>query len=622
MNKFFIQISLSERRIKRRSGFESPSVQRYNRHLVVRTIVNDGPRTFFCAGHFYDGCLEQDLLLWLKQFDERNPGGWLKKRDGDFFVILYDQDKNTVTIFSDQNGQLRLYYSLENRDVLISNSLVQMAASLNRARLSNLGVFFLLKLKFSVDPYTLLENVQSSMPGTYTEIGTSGCRTEHYYDPVALDSQYFEDMSECVDGLDSAFRSTFQKRYDQSKDCLVLLSGGIDSVAMLRYLTAVGPGRVRAFTLGLATDREGAEIRAAQTAAAHFGIQHDVYLLNPEDVTSYVADCFTDADGPHYGNAMWLCIKSAAKDILGNSYVFSGQDTRLHTPTFDFPKQLGILFSRENIPPAAKNLAKALLNLTQVWPLRGKNTLAYWRQVAKPRSSLQEYYLEALLGYSGSRQSPLYETLVAEVPHLSLNVSLQEMFKKFITFEYRSQFTDDMNSMVSTLEDADTKVHLPFYDHEVVEMCNRIPYHLGARQIFTLKSWSWVPFTQKAVMRQLLLQHVPPEVVFRRKATLPSIQDAFNGRLRSLAVAILDRWGSDLRDALDEDNRAIVLASDEEFRASARYTFVVHHDLLWRIYCVAYMAVLNQICQNNSKIVDEIRDMADEKSLSPSVVGQ
>jgi hypothetical protein len=92
---------------------------------------------------------------------------------------------------------------------------------------------------------------------------------------------------------------------------------------------------------------------------------------------------------------------------------------------------------------------------------------------------------------------------------------------------------------------------------------------------------------------------------------MPSIHEAFNDNLRLLVVAIFDRWGKDLLGKLDEIDRSLVVRTERNFRSISNYLFPEHHDLLWRVYSIAYLTVLNQICMKNMYVIDEIRAMAD-----------
>lgn len=608
MSKFFVEISLAERRCVATLGFESASIRSVDVSGAMRQVLETDRFSIWCYGRFYDHSTLADIQRWLVQFDAAAIGSWLTQRDGDFWVVIYDRERNEVNVLSDRNGQLRLYYALDNHRVYVANSIMQLATRLPSPRLSNWGVFSFLNLRYLLDPGTTLEGVSSSLPGTYAVLNSAGQRLERYYAPVNVDAEYFRTMADCVSGLDQAFESTFRKRLEPSQPGLVMLSGGIDSVAMLRYLSKVAPGRIRTFTLGLSTERDGDEMKAARMAADHFRVPHEVYWLKTDEVADHVADAFVDVDGPFYNYALWLMVRDALPQVFDGQQLFTGQDTRLHTPTFDFPKQLGIWGSQ--LPLRWQEVLRASLNATRVWPFRGKRTFAYWRQAGAPHESVQAYLLESLIGFRGDKDSQWAEALRHEVPQLTAQPSLQELFKQFITFDYRTQFTDDMYSFISVIETERTKVHFPFYDHDVVATCNRIPYHLGAKQVFTLHSWSWVPFTQKAVLRRLLLRDVPIGLVYRRKSTLPSIHQAFNGRLRGLITLILTRWQGDLREVLDDDNRRTVDSLVEQFSSTQAFDLYAHHDLLWFTYGIAYLTVLNQVCRGNQGIIDEIRELA------------
>lgn len=609
MQQLYLQLSLSNRAKTVVEGLSSPPITGAEGHLFVRAAFPIKAGTVYLFGQIYSPGTERGLRQWIDVFNPQDPGRWVAQCDGDFTAVVHDAADGRAWVLADRNGQQRVYLGVEEGILRVSNSLLDLASQMRQPRLSQEGVFHLLALKYSLDPVTLVEGVQATAPGTFFEVHTDRICQERYYSPVVSDCEYFPTMNACVTGLDDAFRSEFAKRYDPTRRCVVLLSGGIDSVAMLRYLTEVAPGKVEAFTFGLKGDEGGDEVRAAQMAARHFGVEHHLHFLDPVGVARQVPASFREADGPHYGAAMWFSMRSAVFGVSGPSDLYTGQDTRLHTPSFDAPKALGVRLSA-----AGNSLLntgwRAALAATRLWPFRGKRTLAYWRQASYPQASVQDYILKSILNVPASCAGPYAEPLLRILPHISPTADVQEIFKAVIQFEYRTQFTDDMNAFCAAMRGPEVGIHFPFYDHDFVAACNRIPYGIGARHVFTTRSWSWIPFTQKAVLRKLLLMSIPEDLVYRRKATLPSIHHAFNMGVQGLVAAIYARWGGALLEALDEDNARWAQGIMKQALDCRFYRCPEEHDLAWDSYSVAYLTVLQQVISGNGNAMEELDGIA------------
>jgi len=71
--------------------------------------------------------------------------------------------------------------------------------------------------------------------------------------------------------------------------------------------------------------------------------------------------------------------------------------------------------------------------------------------------------------------------------------------QEYVSFEYRAQYTDDMNCIASHADGSGDRSSLPFYDWQAVEASNRVPYHLGMRGTFTFKTWNKMPYVRKRI---------------------------------------------------------------------------------------------------------------------------
>ena len=214
-------------------------------------------------------------------------------------------------------------------------------------------------------------------------------------------------------------------------------------------------------------------------------------------------------------------------------------------------------------------------------------------------------------GASGSCGQSHHEAVIARIPAFTSGESMQHYYKELIAFEYKTQFTDDMNALSSAVSGGGLQLHFPFYDHEAVEACNRVPFRIGARQVFSLNSWSQIPFTQKAVLRALLDGAVPRDLLYRRKSTLPTIHIAFNGYLQRIVGAVLDEWLDAVIEVVSEEVRKMMLATVKRFRATTKFTFPQHHDLLWSAYVISWCAVMHQLTERSHEAVrDDLRFLA------------
>jgi hypothetical protein len=478
------------------------------------------------------------------------------------------------------------------------------------AQISSYAAYQLLTLGYIIDPESLLQNVRVTMPGQIIKIDSTGRHSSHqYFSPVQLDCNYFATEIECVTALDTAYRDIFQKRYTADRLPCVMLSGGIDSLTLMKYAKELYEGDLLSLTYsfkGLYPN----ELEPARIAARHFGSKHHEVVIEPEDAAAlFVQNLQTNAvDGVYLTS---FAIRSHLANCGGSFDLFTGQDSRLHTPPFDNPRELGIYLNRA---PESKHLvrlmASQLARLLSHWPIEGplKRYLHYWAKNLTPRSDLRSYVLETLTPFnianlSGSSRE-FYRSTAAEMPDFGRDDSLQQIFKKYVALEYRTQYTDDMNCLVSTLKSPVSDVHCPFYDWQAIEASNRIPYHLGMRGDFTFKTWNKMPYVRKRIARLLVQDVVPDTLLYRAKKTCPHLDLIFNSSMAPAVKRILQAWLPSLLANVDSEVRDVIQSQVQAFSSKSR--FVIYDDLLLRkIQSICYLATLQQVCQNPAIHLDE-----------------
>jgi hypothetical protein len=400
----------------------------------------------------------------------------------------------------------------------------------------------------------------------------------------------------------------FEKLLSPVRTPCVLLSGGIDSVTMLRYLSKLAPRRVFTLTFSF-KDMYPNELEPSLIAARHFRSEHHELILEPREMGKMYIRMLLASDSPNYACIMNVAERAYLEALGGDYDIFSGEDTRLHTPTFDYPRELGILVNRNiaGASPVFRRAAAATARILELWPVYPKGYLRHWAKNLHPKGDLKTHIVQSLLSLSvpeGCSLGKNFQSFVTEVPDFSPSDSFQVIFKKLVAFEYRWQYTDDMHSGKRSATGSRTELQFPFYDWQCVEVCNRIPYHLGMRPMLTLRSWSRIPLVRKRILRKLLEGSVPTNILYRAKATCPCSHLLFNAALLPIVRLIVALWVPDLLQSVDQDVREIITAYVHAFSSKSEFTRS-DEPLLWSILAITHLAILNQVCLNPSFPLEE-----------------
>lgn len=625
MRRFRLKIDLANGTPLEETGFEAALRGEGSSRFVLRSKFVRENYHFYAAGRSYSLSSPDELDAWLRRFSPQSIGPWAREIDGDLVVIVFDSLQRQVHLISDRNGTIRTYYGYEDGCVIVSNSLVEMIRMAKSPQLSSFGAYQSLTMLYALDPYSPLDGVHTTMPGQIVSLSSSGISAEFYYLPVKLDNEYLKSERECVAALDAAYQRVFLKRLTPDRTPCVLLSGGIDSLTMLKYAKEGVPGPVVTLTFSF-KDLHPNELEPARVAARYFGSEHREMVIEPERALDLYVRALAAGES---SNPAWL-VALAEKDYLERTgramAVFTGEDTRLHTPSFDAAREIGVLLNRNPARASRRRaLAAVLGRLLRRYPFKGSvnNYLCGWADHLTPRPDFDSYLIEALTAFhlpAGAETAigGNFSRLLAEVPQIKDEDDLQAIYKKYVAFEYRTQYTDDMHCGAVSWAGPLTELHFPFYDWEAVEAANLVPYHLARGGIFTLQSGSKMPFVRKRMARAVIEHGVPRKLLFKAKKTCPALHLLFNSSLRNFADLLLGKWAPPLAESVDPEVRAIIEATVAAFSERRRFYLNQDEYLLSSILVICYLATLNQLCSNPSlRIEAELCAMRDQAMARP-----
>ncbi|MBV9157463.1 MAG: hypothetical protein JO097_14455 [Acidobacteriaceae bacterium] len=606
MRKLELRIDLATGTVQHERGFDGGIVAEAPNRLVVYSKIGKGDYEFYIGGKFYSFPEETHLHDWLERFDPSKISSWPSGADGDFMLLAFHNVSRTAYLVSDRNGPVRTYYALEGQSLSISTSRMQLIKLMKSPRISSFAAYTMMTLGYVVDPHSLIEPGYTTVAGEVITFEKAGFSRTVYYSPVQFECEYLNTEQECVSALDAAYKSVFQKRISGERVPCVLLSGGIDSLTLLKYVKTVREGRVVTLTFSVKGLYPN-ELEPARIAARHFGTEHHELIVDPEDALRLYVRSLTEADTAHASSLFGFAEREYLEPDGSKFDVFTGEDTRLHTPTFDFPLEIGIGLNQNPDSKAwSRGFASLTSRLLRAYPRPGslKNYLSFCADTLKPRPDLRTFVIEGLTPFrvpaNGREKSQYFDRLLDELPDFESSDGLQEVFKKYISFEYRAQYSDDMNCSVSSTPGVATELHHPFYDWQAVTASNRIPYSLAMKPIPTFRSWTKLPWVYKRIARALVQDVVPKDILFRAKKTCPSQHLIFNTQLGSVVKSMLDKWGGPLVDSLEGEVRDTVQGFIEKYKS--KVVFVRNQDeaLLSSALAIAYIAVLNQVCADRS----------------------
>ncbi len=285
----------------------------------------------------------------------------VKRFNGMFALALWDSRRCRLLIARDHLGIKPLYYWAGQDKLIFGSELKALVVHPDVPRQINLtAVDLFLSLEYIPAPLTIYRNIFKLQAGHILVLEDGHLQLSQFWDvprqPVGGDED------ECAETLAGLIKEAVQMRMISDVPLGAFLSGGIDSSAVVGYMSQASSKPVQTFSIGFADDTYN-ELPYAAAVAKHFQTDHHFEVLNP-DIASLAEQLVQHHDEPFADTSIfptYLVSKLARQHVKvalsgdGGDELFAGYDTYLaERMNFYYGKLPGAL--RRNILPAFANL--------------------------------------------------------------------------------------------------------------------------------------------------------------------------------------------------------------------------------------------------------------------------
>ena len=262
-------------------------------------------RSLEARGHRFRTQTDSEVALHLY---EELGSGCLEHLRGQFAFAIWDEERGVLFAARDRFGLKPLFYS-EDRDrlLLASEAKALFAGGVARSW-DPRGLYHALHA-CPDERISLFAGVSQLPPGHLLRADGSGVRIERYWDlPVSSRRRSLSRSGraspgrapdEAVERIRELIEEAVRLRMVASVPVGCLLSGGLDSSAVLGVATRCADGPVAAFTVGF--ERRGYDESAgAREAAAATGAAHTVVTLSDAELADHFAEAVRHAETIQY----------------------------------------------------------------------------------------------------------------------------------------------------------------------------------------------------------------------------------------------------------------------------------------------------------------------------------
>jgi asparagine synthase (glutamine-hydrolysing) len=445
----------------------------------------------------------------------------LQKLRGMFGFAIWDSNNNTLFLARDRVGIKPLYYYVGKDFVSFGSEMKAILADpAVRREIDPEIIDRFLTYYYVPGGQTLLRNLFKLEPGHALTVKNGKIEVRQYWD---LDFSQVDDHrssqeyeQQLVELLDEAV----QLHMISDVPVGFLLSGGLDSTAMLSFAAKKTDKPISTFTVGFSAPGVIDERPFAQLAADRFGSKHYEISMSPDEFVDFLPKYVWHMEEPVVeppAIALFYVSKLARNHVKvlisgeGGDEAFAGYENYRNTFWFETVKKAFGPFRR----PASQGMSA-------LGGLLGSRVLSKYGPLMD--ADLGDYYLSrASNPYQFFNQSTnqLYSRAMTEKVDKgrSMNVVRKHLshaadyglLQKMLYVDTKTWLPDDLLIKADKMTMANSvELRVPFLDHKVLEFAARLPRNQKLRGL-----------TMKYLAKKALRKHVPEEILNRRKAGFP-----------------------------------------------------------------------------------------------------
>lgn len=523
-----------------------------------------------------------------------------------YFVTIIDKTTLEVHLMRDICGVKTGYFSSNENELIIGSVMHEVAKKSGQNSFDSVGVEQLICSGYLLDGQTLYQGVEEINTGTHITFNSNLHAVELQRDYVQF-AEKDNDFSakENFKMLREEFKIAHEKYV--SKNNKILLSGGLDSIAMAIALDDLKAKNTDAVSFRV-KDTTQDETVYAKDIAEHLDLPLSITEIDaevPQNMPQF-DEMILKMNNPYFGAWIFGNFKANERTML-----YAGQDTRLHTPALnEVDKWAFSLLNHQNkfwLKNLAKPLAAFAKSVFEKWNW-DKSSSSILKNLHKAthifdlESYLKKFYLKLGKEQLENRGLPVEHYAHYEA-HFDLDlskISSQRMlYNKLVELKWGEQYLYDMRYLQDLARINGTYIAMPFYNQRLAKFSSGIPFKLATKALFGRARFGKKrSIIYKYVLRHALKDKLTDMSFYRAKAVSQTLHQLFNG-----AVGAKIKTGI-LNDLKREDSfvKKFKLEAFVEQFLNAKSFQMNDADYLAKIYYIGTLAIYHKEIVTSEKV--------------------
>ena len=522
-------------------------------------------------GHRFRSKTDTEVLLYLYQQFELD---FLTRLRGMFAFAIWDAGRRRLLLARDPLGKKPLYFQRDARTFRFGSEPSAILADRSVARtVDTAALHQYLTLGFVPDPSSAFAQLSRLAPASWLTVTQSGdVQTGKYWEP-RLEPKLPDDEHELEKRLRTVLETAVRRRMIGDVPIGILLSGGIDSSAVVATARKVTTGRLKTFSVGF-EDAAYDELRYARLVASRFDTEHEEVVIGgdvagvlPRIAMTY-GEPFADSSAVPSFRICEVARKSVTVALNGDGgdEALGGYDRYRAVVDAARLDVLPVSLRRSASRLAAIVGGDAKSNVTRLQrffrgaALNAGSRYAFWMSIFDAEERRAMYTPEFAAEVRDVDSEAIFEEAFArtDVAHPFDKANRLDV-KLYLPGDLLVKM--DLASMAHSLE-----ARSPFLDQDVVDFGLSLPI----RQKFRGRSGKWL-------LRRAFRTDLPPDILKRRKMGFAvPLERWFRGPLREVASDMLLDRTAVCRGIVRADYVSRIL--DEHTKGHR-----LHHARLWSL---------------------------------------
>jgi asparagine synthase (glutamine-hydrolysing) len=488
-------------------------------------------------GHLFKTQTDTEVIVHLY---EEYDVAFVAKLQGMFAIALWDEEGQTLVLARDRVGIKPLYYSVADGNLLFASEMKAILTDTSVSRSISFGAIdLLLRYHYMPGETTLFKGIKKLLPGHYLLYRNSVIKDVEYWDLRFPAVKIKKDEATVKNELIELLRKAVCDHMISDVPVGFLLSGGLDSTALLSFAVEQTDKAISTFTIGFDSESFADERKYARIAANRFGTTHYDMTIGPHDFVQFLPQYVWYMEEPICeppAVALYHVTKLASSHVKvllsgeGGDEAFAGYPNYRNLVWMErIKKVLGPLSSTTGALLLGANELLHSDRFGKYAQLMGVNFADYYySRTSTPFafmcSHAQELFSADFLCVLEQEKKEEYrESLFTRIKDL-------ELLDKMLYIDTKTWLPDDLLVKADKMTMANSvELRVPLLDHSVLEYASALPAHFKLHGM-----------TTKYILKEAFTGRVPEEIIRRKKTGFPVPYDKWmSNELKEYMSAIL-----------------------------------------------------------------------------------